>query len=321
MKPSRKFLDQASAETGYQPAILEKVVKLGDLAKDISRHPLLKDSLALKGGTALNLGFGPPSRLSVDLDFNYIAHLERNAMLEDRPKIEAALCKLAEKKGFRVQQSADAFAGRKIYCTYQSIYGPIDRVEVDINYLFRLTLSNPLKRELWQPGEISFPKILVVSKEELIIGKLLASIDRAAIRDIWDVGRLPLITPDIIDSKVFRAYFIALSVILPHPLNEYSVDRIKKKISTRAVENDLIPMLSRHNKASVAEIVDQAFKVLDSILLLEDHELEYITRVHKGDLELSLLFPKDKTITSRLAKHPVLAWKIQNVKSHIAMED
>jgi len=238
-------------------------------------------------------------------------------MLEDRPKLESALCELAEKKGFRVQQSADAFAGRKIFCTYQSIYGPTDRVEVDLNYLFRLPLSSPSKRELWQPGELGFPKILMVSKEELIIGKLLASIDRAAVRDIWDVGRLPLIAPEIIGSEVFRSYFIALSVILPRPLNEYSADRIKKKVSTRAIENDLLPMLSRGSQASLTEIVDQAFKVLDSILVYEDHELEYITRVHKGDLELNLLFPQDKDIATRLAGHPALAWKLQNVNSQI----
>jgi len=126
-----------------------------------------------------------------------------------------------------------------------------------------------------------------------------------------------LIAPEIIGSEVFRSYFIALSVILPRPLNEYSADRIKKKVSTRAIENDLLPMLSRGSQASLTEIVDQAFKVLDSILVYEDHELEYITRVHKGDLELNLLFPQDKDIATRLAGHPALAWKLQNVNSQI----
>jgi predicted nucleotidyltransferase component of viral defense system len=54
-------------------------------------HPLLRHALVLKGGTALNLVFGAPQRLSVDLDFNYIAHAERERMLEDRPRMEAAL--------------------------------------------------------------------------------------------------------------------------------------------------------------------------------------------------------------------------------------
>ena len=155
----------------------------------------------------------------------------------------------------------------------------------------------------------------MVSETELLIGKILASIDRAAIRDIWDVGRLPLITPDILNSQRFRAHFIALSVILPHPLYEYTAERLMKQLSAEAVENILIPMLSKDVQGDVAEIVDQAFKVLDSILVLEDHEREYITRVHKGNLELSLLFPEDKAIASRIAKHPAIAWKIQNVRS------
>jgi hypothetical protein len=47
----------------------------------------------------------------VDLDFNYIGHAEREKMLEERPLIETALTELANKRKFRVQKSAEAFAG------------------------------------------------------------------------------------------------------------------------------------------------------------------------------------------------------------------
>lgn len=77
MRPSRTFLEQAAADTGYQVSSLEKMTMLGDIAGDMARHPLLQETLALKGGTALILGFGSPSRLSVDLDFNYIGHIDR----------------------------------------------------------------------------------------------------------------------------------------------------------------------------------------------------------------------------------------------------
>lgn len=53
-----------------------------------SRNPLLRDALPLKGGTALNLCFGPPLRLSVDLDFNYVRAKGREQMLADRPELE-----------------------------------------------------------------------------------------------------------------------------------------------------------------------------------------------------------------------------------------
>ncbi len=103
MIPSQKFVETAAAQTGYQASSLEKVIMLCDLAADISRHPLLRDGLILKGGTALNLGFGPPSRLSVDLDFNFVGHLDRDQMLEGRLRYEKAVIDLARKKSFVVQ--------------------------------------------------------------------------------------------------------------------------------------------------------------------------------------------------------------------------
>jgi predicted nucleotidyltransferase component of viral defense system len=63
--------------------MLEKVIQLGKFADEISKHPFLGQALALKGGTALNLCSGMPKRLSVDLDYNYIAHAEREKMLVD----------------------------------------------------------------------------------------------------------------------------------------------------------------------------------------------------------------------------------------------
>ena len=82
MSVSLEYLTQCAAETGYRVEPLEKVVRLGNLAGDIARHPLLGPVLALKGGTALNLCYGPPKRLSVDLDYNYVGEIERRKMLD-----------------------------------------------------------------------------------------------------------------------------------------------------------------------------------------------------------------------------------------------
>ncbi len=314
MIPSREFVEQAAVQTGFQPSSLEKVILLGDLAGDISRHPLLKDGLLLKGGTALNLGFGPPTRLSVDLDFNYIGHIEREQMLEDRPQYEQALIDLAKKKGFLVQQSADTFAGRKIFCTYKSTLGPSDRVEIDLNYLFRLPIGPPEYRELWQPGELPSPRLKVVDLSELFIGKFLAAIDRVAIRDIWDIGQIPHIAPNILGSREFRAKFIAFSAILTHPLSEYSVDRIKDRLLPQSIETRLLPMLNSGDIGLVDKSIQQAFEIIKPMLDLSDSELKYVNAVAEGELHLAYLFPKDAGEATRLAKHPALLWKIQNVR-------
>jgi len=77
MQVSLEYLERCSADTGYQVGALEKVTRLGEIAGEVGRHPPLRDAVVLKGGTAINLRFGPPTRLSIDLDFNFIGCADR----------------------------------------------------------------------------------------------------------------------------------------------------------------------------------------------------------------------------------------------------
>jgi hypothetical protein len=113
--------------------------------------------LALKGGTALNLGFGPPSRLSVDLDFNFIGAADREAMLAQRPDVERAMEIIARAQGYKVQRSKEEHAGHKYFLGYRSHFGSGDRVEVDLNFLYRVPVCAPVRLGLWRPdGEPEF---------------------------------------------------------------------------------------------------------------------------------------------------------------------
>lgn len=314
MRPSFEFLERASSETGYQTSPLEKVILLGELAGDIARHPLLGEVLVLKGGTALNLCFGAPGRLSVDLDFNYIGHIEREGMLEDRPRVDKAVIELARRQGYLVQHSADAFAGRKLYLSYTSVLGQADRIEVDLNYLFRLPVAKPEIREMWQPGGLDRPRIRAVNLSELIIGKLLAFLDRGAVRDAWDVGRLPEIAADELRSPVFRARFIAMSAILDQPLTTYPLGRIRDRLTETSITQDLAPLLTSDEANHARAMVERAWQVVSPLLSLRKNERDYIAAISGGDLNLSLLFPQDKQEAERLARHPALLWKMTNVQ-------
>jgi predicted nucleotidyltransferase component of viral defense system len=62
----QELLKEARSK-GYKPEILEKVYRLLDIFKQLLTIEYLKDRLALKGGTALNLFyFDKLPRLSVD---------------------------------------------------------------------------------------------------------------------------------------------------------------------------------------------------------------------------------------------------------------
>ena len=94
-------------------------------------------------------------------------------------------------KAHRIQKSADAFAGRKIYLTYRSVTGKNDRIEVDLNFLFRLPIAGTATQEMWQPGELERPTVRIVSFQKILVGKLLAYLDRSSARDVWDLAYTP----------------------------------------------------------------------------------------------------------------------------------
>ncbi len=314
MPVSLAYLNRCAAETRYAAATLEKVVYLGELAGAIARHPLLGAALALKGGTAFNLCFGDaPARLSVDLDYNYVASVDREVMLQERPEIESVIETLAQRLGFRVQRSADAFAGRKLYACYRSVLGPEARVEVDLNYLWRVPLAGVEEREMWQPGELDRPRVRTVSLTELCVGKLLAFLDRSAPRDAWDLGQFPRIAEDTIQSVAFRGLFIAFSATLPHPLTAYSREHIEGRLSDQVVREQLSPMLAGDHPPDRAALLEGAWRVVEPFVHLCADETAYVEEIGRGGVRPELLFPEDSALCERIVNHPAIRWKAANV--------
>lgn len=316
MKVSAAFLERSAGETGFQPAILEKVIRLGALANEITRHPLLGNALLLKGGTALNLGFGPPGRLSVDLDFNYVGALDREVMLAERPGIEAALESLCDRLGFRVQRSADAFAGRSYYLGYPRTTGGTDRIEIDLNFLFRSPIGDPVIVELWQPGGLDHLPARVVSLDELCIGKLLAMLDRTAPRDAWDVTRLPNIAGATLNSSGFRERLIALSIVLTHPIDSYHRDRFAERLTARSISENLWPMLSGGQRPAADDLLQSAWEIVKPFLALSEEEAAFLRSAQRGEFRPDLL-GQTATVVVELANHPAIKWKLGHIRKRL----
>jgi len=319
MSVSLEYFQRCSAQTGYAIGPLEKVVRLGEIAADIARHPFLGSVLALKGGTALNLCLDLPRRLSVDLDFNYIGHLERDKMLTDRPQVEEALVQLAGRKAYRIQKSADAFAGRKFYLIYRSVTGQNDRIEVDLNFLFRMPIAGTTTQKMWQPGELERPTVRIVSFQEILVGKLLAYLDRSAARDAWDLAYLPVQAQEVMTSERFRSWFIALSAILNHPLTTYTRDLIEKRITDRTVTEQLAPMLiGQVAPLQPSDLIERSWVVICPFMMLSNNEAKYIASIQHGELYPELLFADEPEEGKRMALHPAILWKLLNVRTHLA---
>jgi len=314
MSVSADYLLRCAAETGFPAGTLERVVRLGEIAADIARDPRLGEALALKGGTPLNLGFGPPRRLSIDLDYNYVARLDRASMLAERPQIEAAVVRIAERQGFRVQASADAFAGRKLHLHYAAALDPAGVVHIDINYLHRLPLDAATIMALWQPGELDQPSVHAVGLRELLIGKLLALLDRGSPRDAWDVANLPTAICGTLREPEFRRLFLAMAATLDLPLPRYGQGRLSGALTEKVVADQLGPLLSGDERLDAGKLAAAAWEELAPLVHLSKDETAFFAAVDQGDLQLELLFPADAAEAERLALHPALQWKITNAR-------
>jgi hypothetical protein len=308
---SSEFLARAELETGFRGGVLEKVVRLGQLADDITKHPVLGGALALKGGTALNLCWGMPTRLSVDLDYNFVAHLEREAMLEARPRIERAVIALVGRRGYRVQQSPEAFAGRKLFLSYTSAFGQPDRIEVDLNFIHRMPIAGLENRALWQPGGLDPSQVRVVSLTELCIGKLMALLARTAARDAWDVWRLPVVAAEILGSPSFRCQFLVMAATLDHELPTYTQSRLAARIDDRGVREHLVPMLVSGDAPAASDLIDGCWSVVAPLLSLDRREEEFVTRVSRGEFLAELL---SDPAAVELERHPAVQWKLANAR-------
>lgn len=314
MPATSRELQKLAAETGFEVAGLEKVLYLLDILQALMAHPDLDGKLVLKGGTALNLCHQSPKRLSVDLDFNYVGAVDREAMLEERPVIERAVESVGRQAGFNVQRSPDAHAGRKFYLSYRSVAGNMDRIEVDLNFLQRVSLLDPVSRSLWQPDGQPRPSVDVVSDAELAAGKLSALFDRTAARDLWDVAHLP----EILDSwppPLLRPIFVALAGSLPHSLDSYSLDEALAVPDTD-IRRLLGPMLRTDEPPPARELVRLARPVIDLLFPLTEDELEFSQRLQKGELGPELIFPDHPDIAARVQRHPMLLWKVENAREH-----
>ena len=315
MSVDPRLLRELASQTGFRAETLERVIRLGEIAGDVARHPLLSRALVLKGGTAINLCFGEPRRLSVDLDFNYIRSLDKGAMEAERPDIERALQITAQARGYKTQQSGQEHGGRKLYLNYQGAEGTPGRIEVDVNYLYRLPLGEPQSLVLWQPPDLERPALSVVSPEELASGKLVAFLDRVTPRDAYDVSRLPGLEALNWAGPRLRRVFLAMSTVLPHPVHTYDRGRLSR-LTARQIETELAPMLALTEEIDATALTEGAWSAVQPLLELSGNERKFVDLVNQGELDPGLIAGGDDAFALSLQRHPAIRWKIENARHY-----
>lgn len=162
-----------------------------DILVFMNSHPLMKEHLALKGGTAINLTVFNLPRLSVDIDLDYSVDIDREGMLEERKIIAQDLEKYMFSQ--RYEQSPKSKSRHSLESciyVYTNTAGVRDNIKIEINYSMRTHVLPLVQREVVMNGILERNRILAVAGIELFGSKIKALLDRAAARDLLPVKRL-----------------------------------------------------------------------------------------------------------------------------------
>jgi predicted nucleotidyltransferase component of viral defense system len=279
MKFDAAHLQAIANATGFSPDNLEKILRLRELLTEFHKPPFLRDRIVLKGGTAINLFYLDLVRLSVDIDLNYIAQVEREKMLAERPDVVRAVDQIATGLGYRIQNGVDDHALREWHLGYSNHSGGQDRIQVEINFLMRTFALHPQALPAATVGDPQPCEFLVLATEELFAGKLKAMIDRRHPRDLYDLFRFTKSNLPH-DSEILRKLAVLFSGTMDRDFRTYKIDRVSE-IDAKQVESLLYPLFKATDRPTLAEMLAATKPLLESVL---DHgrEAAYLAAVSRA---------------------------------------
>ena len=318
MRISPERLSAEAEATGFRADVLEKAVHLLGLLDAIQSHPFLKGKLALKGGTALNLFVFDVPRLSVDIDLNYVGAESREAMLEERPRLEEAIQAVFSREDFGIRRLPEEHAGGKWSLRYSAASGQSGRIDVDINYMYRVPLWPLTTMDSRPLGSWQATGIPVVDIHELAAGKLAALLARRRTRDLFD-SRL-VFSIDGLDLERLRAAFVVYGAMARRDWRTVSVDDVA--FDPRELSSQLMPSLRGGALQGLEaanygeELVDECRRALSALLPFRATERAFLDLLlDEGGVDATIL-TSDTTLQERIQAQPLLEWKAQNVRHH-----
>lgn len=316
LKFSKEILLAESESTGFRPEILEKVFHLIGLLNGFNSHPFLKDRLALKGGTALNLFLFELPRLSVDIDLNYVGSPDRETMLSERPKIEEAVRAVSSREGLSVRRVTSEHAAITFFLRYESVLGQGGDLKVDLNFMFRVPLWTVAKMDSRRIGPYGAEGVSVLDIHELAGGKLAALLARRASRDLFDVHAL--LTGSGLDPQRLRLAFIIYGAINRKDWRSVQVSDVD--FTESDLKKDLLPLLRKDAQELESitrwaeRLVEETRNALESLLPFTGSEKEFLDRLlDYGEIK-PVLLTGDEGLAARIRHHPGLEWKALNVR-------
>ncbi len=311
-KYTTKEVNKIAQETNFNKNTVEKVLRLYSIL-NIIQNSEFKDTLALKGGTAINLFLFDLPRLSVDIDLDFNLPVDKETMFSYRTKIDSFIKGFMESEGYHLSVKSKFLHTLDSYVySYQTTSNNNDVLKIEINYSDRVhVLKSAIKESTKVLGETSF--INVLADEELIGSKINAMICRTMPRDVYDVFNL-FKTGKIKDKVLIRKitiFYLCLSIEMPIDFESILHTALEKidKLNYHRIKETLLPLLHKGIKFNVIEVTSYVSNEIKNMFLLDDNDKEFIHHFNNKVFIPNVLFSGYQI--ENISSHPMALWKIR----------
>ena len=257
---------------------------------------------ALKGGTAINLFVRDLPRLSVDIDLTYLPVKPRDESLTE---IDETLQRIGKSisetlPDLRVLPSRLAKEGTLNRLIVRS---PHAQIKIEVKPVMRGCVFEPTIMAVSEKVEdqFSFAETLVVSRDDLYAGKLVAALDRQHPRDLFDVRDL-LANEGISDT--WRQAFLVY--ILSHNRPAAEVLAPKRKDIEQEFQNNFVGMTTA--PVRIEDLIAAREQMIEIVVgqMPQEHR-EFLIGVEQGDVRWQLADLQE------VAELPAVRWKLSNL--------
>ena len=286
--------------------ISSKYKTQADLLLQVIPHVPKEASLALKGGTAINLFHRNMPRLSVDIDLTYLPFDDRETALSN---ISEALDRIKELIGKSMPGTIVTLLPGESTEAKLNVQSPKAQIKIEVNTITRGHLYPTRMLQVHETVQETFGKfaaIQVVSNAELYGGKICAALDRQHPRDLFDVYLL--FQENGFTDDVKNGFIVALishmrtmhEVLQPNRLNQRTA--FEKQFAGMSA----IPFTYEDFEATRERLIQEVNS------RLTENDRKFLLSFKSGDPQWNL-FP-----ISKLNEMPAVQWKLKNARNLIA---
>jgi len=307
--PNRAFFQRKSAETKFRAPELEKIYRLILMLSEINRGDL-KDYLALRGGTAINLCYNQLPRLSIDIDWVLVRDGDKNNMQTDREYLRQQLPKIAEGTDYKVHPYLNDYSLDTFQLRYRNAFGAQDTIKLEINHIAGRVPIDPLEsRKPYDLFETNPDPIQILSINEVYASKIEALIKRHAARDLFDVHQLAKSGLAQISDLRPRTLF-SCCVEIPYDFRSKLGANPADPISPDQINNELRPYLHKDSELDLAKAKQTVGDFCKNLFSLEERQINFLNDLFdRQTYSPGLLFPG----RNDLSDHPAMKWRLQQI--------